>query len=164
MGGHDDTRAAYAQLCALEAERQNYMKLIAVALLISAGVIAQTKPMVLIRGDGSTTVSAVAVGPVASASASKHDQTIEMADQLRRHCPDVTLTVSATDQKADYILALNAVSGGFLIQSTFAQVILLRGSDKTVLWTGKGGISKAMKESCKAILSDWQVRTTAASK
>jgi hypothetical protein len=140
------------------------VKLIAVALLLSAVVVAQAKPIILIRGDGNTTVSAVAVGPVTSASASKHDQTIEMADQLRRHCPEVTLTVSATGQDFDYVLALNAISGGFLIQSTFAQVILLRGSDKTVLWTGKGGISKAMKESCKTILSDWRVRTTAASK
>lgn len=132
------------------------MKLAAAILTLSSALSAQTKPTVLIRGDGSTTISAVAIGPVASASASKHDQTIEMADQLRKHCPDVTLTVSATEQKVEYVLALNAISGGFLIQSTFAEVILLRGSDKTVLWTGKGSVAKAMKESCKAILSDWR--------
>jgi hypothetical protein len=141
------------------------MKIIVVVLLLSMALVAQTtKPVILIRGDGNTTVSAVAVGPVASATASKHDQTIEMADQLRKHCPDVTLKVSATDQKFDYALALNAITGGFVFQSTFAQVILLRGSDKTVLWTGKGSIGKVIKESCKAIRSDWQRSASAATK
>jgi len=108
----------------------------------------KNRPLVLISGNGN-------VAFVAGA-ASKHDQTIEMAEQLMKHCPEVTLTVSETDKKADYDLVLNRETIG-LFNEGESQIMLVRGSDKTVMNAiKKGTVAKAVKEGCRLILADWK--------
>jgi hypothetical protein len=131
----------------------------ALVLCCEATAAAQNQPgnkgpLVRISGTGDVTVSGGAVAVhgvgVASASASKHDQTIEMAQQLLKHCPEATLTV-AEDAKPNYELFLNRESLGD------SQIMLLRASDKTVLWaTSQDSVARAAKKACKAIFADWK--------
>lgn len=120
---------------------------------LSAPAFAQTKPrwpVVLIRGEGDVTATAL----FGTASVSKHDQTIELAQQLLKRCPEVVFTVK--DENPDYALFLNRADVGFFSDGT-SQIMLLRGSDHTVLFaTKKGSVSGAAKQGCKAILADWQ--------
>ena len=117
-------------------------------------------PLVYIRGNGSVTVSAsgVAIGPFAGASAStsRHDETMELAEHLFHKCPEISITVERSDPVPDYELFLNRESLGWF-NSGFSQIMLLRPSDKTVVYaTKKGKVSKAVHEACKAILTDWK--------
>lgn len=132
---------------------------LAVLLLCPSAALAQADhrtPTVLIRGNGNVVVSAAGIGVAASASASKHDQTIEMATQLLKHCREITLTL-AESEAPDYVLVLNREGGG-LFDLGDSQFMLLRGSDKTVLYANtKATVAKAMKEGCKVIMADWKV-------
>jgi hypothetical protein len=140
------------------------MKLLSILLLLTALAAAQShggensssgvsapprkQPFVLIRGNGNVTVSGGQV--------SKHDQTIEMAQQLMKHCPEITLIVGDPESKPDYELLLNREGYGFF-DSGESQIMLVRGTDKTVLWSvTKSTVARAVKQGCKAILSDWK--------
>jgi hypothetical protein len=113
-------------------------------------------PLVLISGHGNISFSGLSIGGIVGAStssASKHDQTMEMAQQLLKYCPEVTLTLKQSDPLPDYHLILNRESGE-------SQVMLVRGSDQTVLYANKKGtVARAVREGCKAILSDWRHST-----
>jgi hypothetical protein len=122
-------------------------------------------PRVFISGNGGITLTAsgVAVGPFAGASgsASKHDQTMEMAEKMLKKCPEITITVERADPN-DYELLLNRETIGWFNEG-LSQVMLLRASDKTVLYaTKKGTVAKAVREGCKAIMADWKQRTSSA--
>lgn len=107
------------------------------------------KPIVLIEGRGGASVSALAIGPFATASNSKHDQTIELAKQLLKHCPEITLRVARSpEDAADYELFLNRDGEN--------QIMLVRGSDQDVIFADdQARIKDAAKSGCRAILEDW---------
>ena len=130
-------------------------KLVASAILlvslVAAGQDARLKaPLVRISGSGGISVSGASFGPVSGASVSKHNQTFEMAQQMLKRCPDVTMTLKEQDPVPDYELMLNHEFGE-------SQILLLRGTDKTVLYAiDKPSVGRAVKEGCKAILADWK--------
>jgi hypothetical protein len=75
-----------------------------------------------------------------------------MAEQLLKHCPEVTLTLNS-EPTPDYELMLNRESWGI------AQILLVRDSDKNVLYAAaKPSLLKAVKEGCKAIMADWKLQ------
>lgn len=120
-------------------------------IAVAAQTPAKKTPVVMIVGNGNEIYTrAFGVG-----SSSKHDQTIEMAQQLLKHCPEVTLTIGE-EQKPDYELVLNREGGGFFDIGD-SQIMLVRGGSKEVLWaSAKGTVAKAVKEGCRQILSDWR--------
>lgn len=108
------------------------------------------QPLVLIHGDGATYHGVGSTG--------KHDETMEMARDLLKKCPEVSLTVKEADPTPDYILQLNRQEEhGFLISAAISQIMLLRGSDQAILYSEKKGtVAKAVREGCKAIMADWR--------
>lgn len=131
-------------------------------LLCAASTQAQEKskgPLVLINGNGNVTVTGGTAGnhglAVGGATTSKHDQTMEMAAQILKHCPEITITVKS-DATVDYQLLLNRESSGPL-GGGISQIMLLRGSDLTVLYvTSNGTVARTVRAGCKAILDDWK--------
>ena len=80
---------------------------------------------------------------------------MEMAQELLKHCPDITITLNI-DPAPDYALLLNRETLGIFGEGV-SQIMLVRGSDKNVLYANKKGtVSKAVRDGCKAILSDWK--------
>jgi hypothetical protein len=141
---------------------KNFLAVIALfasSLVAAQQTPARKAPLVLIQGSGNVNVSAGAVGggliAAGAGSVSKHDQTMEMAQQLLKRCPEIALTLGA-DQKPDYMLLLNREGGGFF-DSGESQIMLVRGSDKMVLYASKQTtVKKAMKDGCRAIIADWK--------
>ena len=130
-------------------------KLLLVLALLAVAAGAQdaprTKvPLVLISGSGGVSISAVSIGPVGNASASRHDQTFELAEQLLKSCPEVTLTLKEGDPAPDYELFLNHEFGQ-------SQILLVRGADKNIVFSAKKlSVEKAVKYGCKTIIADWK--------
>lgn len=130
---------------------------LAVLLLLCAAAVSQTTnpskgPLVFINGSGATSV----VAQLGQASVSKHDQTIEMAEQLSRHCPEITVTLKSAEPTPDYDLVLNRDSVG-LFDEGVSQFMLVRSSDQIVMYASKKGtVAKAMKDGCKVLLADWK--------
>jgi hypothetical protein len=127
------------------------------------------EPMVFINGSRNVSITGTAVGTrvfsAQGASVSKHDQTMEMAQQLLKSCPEVTLTLRESDPAPDYALLLNRDGGHGFFDSGISQFVLVRGSDQTILYANKKGtVAKAVKDGCKAILADWHQQNTAAAK
>jgi hypothetical protein len=127
----------------------------ALVVFSSLAAIAQQqtprKPIVLIEGHGGITSSAFAIGPFASASAGRHDQTVELARHLLKRCPDITLTVARPvgASEPDYVLYMN--------HDGQSQIMLMRASDATVLFaTTENRVKDAAISGCKAVLSDWK--------
>jgi hypothetical protein len=136
------------------------------ALLFSIAIHAQTPavaevrkgPTVLIRGNGGVTATGSTAFGLSSAQASKHDQTMEMAQQLLKHCPEITLVVDDVEAHPDYDLLLNREGLGWFDEG-ISQIMLVRARDKVVLYANKKStVAKASKDGCKHILADWKER------
>jgi hypothetical protein len=133
-------------------------------LLLSAIAVAQDTarskgPLVYISGNGGVTVSTSKLGAetvtVASPADAKHDQTMQMAEELLKHCSEITLTIENAG-KQDYELLLHRQQAGIGGDSQF---MIVRSSDKSIIYAQqKGSVSRAMKASCNAILSDWHLQ------
>jgi hypothetical protein len=123
--------------------------------LAAAGEKPKAKmPLVFIDGNGAINLGSASVG--------KHDETMEMARDLMKFCPEVSITVKEESESApDYELLLNRQEEhGFIARAAISQIMLLRGSDKVVLYSNKKGtVAKAVRDGCKAILADWKDRT-----
>ena len=129
-----------------------------VIALTAAAQIQPTKkrPVIFVNGSGAVSIQSLgfALAHVAAGSTaiSKHDQTIEMASQLMKNCP--AEIIIQTDARADYELYLNRETGGW--GTGVSQIILVRPSNHAVLHAGKQStVAKAMKEACKAVMTDW---------
>jgi len=119
------------------------------------------RPVVFVNGSGGVTIqsSGLALAHVAAGSTaiSKHDQTIEMTAQLMKKCPGVEIIIQP-DPRADYELYMNRDVGGW--GAGVSQIILVRPSDHAVLHAGKQHtVADAMKEACKAIMTDSKQRS-----
>lgn len=137
--------------------------IVLMSLLISlASAEDKSKPVLLIRGDGNITAnsSGGVVGGQHWASGygtthvNKHDQTMEMAQDLLQVCPNVETTL---DQAVtpDYYVALNRE--GYGSWDIGQSQIMLLNRLKTVLFvTKKGTVKNAVKAVCNAIMADWQ--------
>ena len=132
--------------------------LLSALLVFSAAVgFSQTQskgPTVFINGNGAISTSSKSGSDsvtVATPPDLKHDQTIQMAQELLKRCPQVSLTLERTVGLADYELLLHR-------QGTAAsQFMIVRGSDKAIVFANeKLSVASAMRASCKAILADWR--------
>jgi hypothetical protein len=121
--------------------------IIAVALLGLAHA-QQAHPVVFINGEGGTHVG--------NGSVAKHDETMEMARNLLKSCPEISIT---TDEATiDYSLLLNRQEEHF--GSAVSQVMVLR-PDKSVMFASKQGtVARAVRDGCRAIMSDWKQHRT----
>jgi hypothetical protein len=138
--------------------------------LIASIAAAQTPrskgPVVLLHGRGDVSVSSGSVAvPFAAESnttVSKNDPTIEMAQQLLKRCPEVTLVVKDSNVSPDYELVLDRTDGRAFSDGS-SEIMLLRATDKTVLYADKkSSIGKAVNGGCKAILADWKLQHSGA--
>ncbi len=83
------------------------------------------------------------------------DQSMEMAKDFEKTCPDVKVTIN--QQMADYTVLLNHIEHGF-VRDNQVQVADKNGD---VLKTKEGGgIKGGMKGACGLILSDWAQQAT----
>ncbi|MGB8063964.1 MAG: hypothetical protein WCF26_18870 [Candidatus Sulfotelmatobacter sp.] len=131
--------------------------LLALLLLSLTAFAQQHRPVVFISSDVSISTSATgfALGPVATAGASvsKDDKTTQVAHELMKSCPEISLTLS--DASPDYMLLVHHQPGYW---NAVNELMVLM-PDKSVLFaTGNKRNSRTVKDSCKAIMADWQKR------
>jgi hypothetical protein len=81
----------------------------------------------------------------------RRDQSIEMAKDFQKDCPEVR--VSVAQNNADYTLILNHIEVGF---SRDNQMEVANKSGDLLATREKGGIKGGVKEVCSIILADWQ--------
>lgn len=129
--------------------------LLALLLLSLPALAQQHRPLVFLSSDVSISTSATgfAIGPVATAGASvsKDDKTTEVAHELMKSCPEISLTLS--DTSPDYMLLVHHQPGYW--NAVNELMVLL--PDKSVLFaTSNKRNSRTAKDSCKAIIADWQ--------
>ncbi len=140
--------------------------LLLIAILASIAAIAQDQskpgPVVFIRGKAPVTqagggagvaVKGVVIGS-GSTSYGGDDETMIVASDLLKKCPDLSLTVNE-ETKPDYILLVNRSTASFF-SGAMNQFMLLR-RDKSVMYANEKGSSKgAAKDACKVIMADWK--------
>ena len=126
-------------------------------ILVMSCVLAHAQqPVVFFDGNGAEQDAARQ-----TKSVNRNDQTIELAQQLLKHCPEISLT-RKDDVMPDYSLLLNrGQEAGLLIRVALSEIMVLD-SDKNVIYAGKQGtLSKAARDGCKAILADWKTKRAA---
>jgi hypothetical protein len=123
------------------------------ALLLVAFAAAQTAnrngPVVFIGGEGSDPQSQRDVRHT-----SGDDQTMEVARVMMKSCPEIDVTRS--EQAADYFLLINRGKEYGLFANAVTQVMLLDPKQKVLYANKEGTVAKAVKDGCRAIMSDWQ--------
>ena len=117
--------------------------------MFAASAFAQTKPVVFISGEGNTSTQ--------NGITNKHDQTIEMAQDLLKSCPAVTITLS--DQLApDYFISLNREGYRTVFGEMGASQIMVLNAAKGIIYAGgRVSVGKAVKDACLAIALDWRI-------
>jgi hypothetical protein len=136
--------------------RISYFLFAAPLLVYSISAMGQG-PNVFIDGNGSEQEAARMTTTV-----HRDDQTMELARDLLKSCPDISIT-REENSSPDYFLLLNRGEerGGLRLASS--QVMLLDGQ-KNVLYSSKEGtVARAARDGCKAILVDWKKRRAAVS-
>ncbi len=81
----------------------------------------------------------------------RRDQSMEMAKDFEKNCPDVRITLN--QQMADYTVALNHIEHGFARDNQF-QVADRNGDLLTATKEG-GSIKNGVKRACSQIVADW---------
>jgi hypothetical protein len=137
--------------------------------LILAGALAvgpaalgqQAKPRVYINGTGNVDVqtnagvvggSGWAVGSSHS-TVGAHNQTMELAKDFPKQCPDVTVTLNGAD--ADYTVGMNHEAFHGLIHKNNQIMVANRRGDLVFSNTTRA-VSHSVNDSCAAILTDWK--------
>jgi hypothetical protein len=137
-----------------------FMKL-ALTTAIFFGTLLQAqqqpaRPLVFIDGNGSEPEAARETKHVR-----RDDQTMELARNLLKSCPEISITRDDNAQ-IDYSLLFNRGDEYGLFRNAVSQFMLLD-HEKNVLYSSKQGtVARAAKDGCKAILADWKKRRPAA--
>ncbi len=128
----------------------------AVILLGTSLGLAQSQtahPIVFIDGNGSEPEAARATQHI-----HRDDQTMELARNLLKACPEISITRKEDAAGLDYRLLFNRGDEYGLFKNAESQIMLLD-RDKNVLYSSKQGtVPRAAKDGCKAILADWKRR------
>jgi hypothetical protein len=142
----------------------------AIIALKSAGASDKVLAAVLHKSSALTAQDATAETAQAAASASSakprvfltaaskgtnqnadRDQSMEMAKDLERNCPDVMVSIS--QQNADYTIELNHIEVGWIRDN---QVQVANKDGDLISKTKEGGsIAGGMKHACNLIVADW---------
>lgn len=92
--------------------------------------------------------------------ASRRDQSMEMAKDFQKNCPDVKVTILQT--AADYTVILNHIEVGAFARDNQFQVANkegdMLGGVREKNGIKSGSINGGVKAACNVILSDWQAR------
>jgi hypothetical protein len=129
--------------------------LVLVALL-SARTYAQ-KPVALISGNGNVSIASNKTdGGLSQTTVSKHDQTMEMAQDFLQFCSTVAITLDQATTP-DYFVLLNRKGSPSLFGEIGQSQIMVLNRTKAVMFVAKKGTLKnAVKQACNTITSDWQ--------
>lgn len=143
------------------------LRLVTVGCLVVPGW-AQTKPIILIAGEGNLSVNSSGQGLAGAhggvgwaagtrqTAVNKHDQTMEMAQDFLQWCPAFEITVSQT-VTPDYFVGLNREGVPTAFGELGKSQIMVLNARKTVIFVGKKGtVKNAVKMACNAIAADWQ--------
>jgi hypothetical protein len=134
---------------------------LALAATASATIAQQNKPRVFINGSGSTDVrtNGSAVGGrfwaygSSRSTISAHDQTMELAKDFTKQCPDVTVTLNAT--AADYTVGMNHEAFHGVVHKNDQVMVTNRVGD-LVFSNATRAVSHSVNDSCSAIAADWK--------
>jgi len=140
-----------------------------VVLTLLAGVSgAQTKPVVLIIGNGNISVlstgqagggvvgGAVVGGSARQSTINKHDQTMEMAQDFLQSCPSIEVTLDG-NATADYIVQLNREGAPTMFGEVGKSQIMVLNAHKNPIFAGKKAtVKNAVKSACNSVTADWQ--------
>jgi hypothetical protein len=92
--------------------------------------------------------------------AARRDQSMEIAKDFQKNCPEVKVTILQT--AADYTVILNHIEVGAFARDNQFQVANKEGDMLTGVreksGIKSGSINGGVKAACNVILSDWQVR------
>jgi hypothetical protein len=117
------------------------MKVILTVLMLAAIVTAQDKPRVYLQSQSK-----------GNTWNSQRDQSIEMAKDFNKNCPDVRISV--LQNTADYTVILNHIEVGPFGRDNQMEVANKNGDLLTT--REKGGIKGGVKAVCQIILADWE--------
>jgi hypothetical protein len=138
------------------------VKTLAAVLILSVAGFAQqhdaapAHPLVFIDGNGSEPDAARNTPHV-----KRDDQTMELARNLLKFCPEVSITRDESAEGLDYLLLLNRGDEYGMFRNAVTQVMLLDAKKNVVYSSKQGTAARAAKDGCKAILADWQKRRNA---
>lgn len=149
--------------------KRDLWSVLSLVVAIAPFSFSQTKPVVLIAGSGNISINSTGqavggidggVGAAAGSrqtSVNKHDQTMEMAQDFLRDCPDVELTLSH-DMLPDYFVALNREGQATMFGEMGQSQIMVLNRRKSVIFvvSKKAKVSSAVRSACTAIAADWQ--------
>lgn len=111
------------------------------------------KPRVFISGDGNVSATGVRLTPnVSTGSAYKHDQTIELAKDFAKFCPQADATVK--EDGTDYAVKLNHEMDNrnqILVTTAAGKILMTDGHHAFKVRT----VADEVKEACTAIGADW---------
>jgi len=138
-------------------------------LFLSLPARGQTRPTVLIHGEGNISITSAGIGSagivgngtvIGSSShrstVNKHDQTMEMAQDFLRFCPSVELTLNA-GAPADYVVQLNREGSATIFgELGRSQIMVVNGLDSPIFVGKRATVENAVKSACDAIAADWQ--------
>jgi hypothetical protein len=117
------------------------MKVLLSVLMLAAMVSAQDKPRVFLQSQSK-----------GNTWNSQRDQSIEMAKDFTKNCPDVRISV--VQSAADYTVILNHIEVGPFGRDNQMEVANKNGD--LLATREKGGIKGGVKAVCQMILADWQ--------
>jgi hypothetical protein len=129
------------------------MKNLALCLLFVTSLASaqRARPLVFVDGNGSEREAARQTPHVR-----RDDQTMELARDLLKACPEISLTRNEESSDLDYTLLFNRGDEYGLFRVAQSQILLLD-RDKNIVYSSKQGtVSRAAKDGCKAILADWK--------
>ncbi|MFY9841858.1 MAG: hypothetical protein WCD02_10565 [Terriglobales bacterium] len=144
------------------------MNRILLALMLVGICSAQTKPVVLIQGNGNISIQstgqagagvvggAVVGGSAKQSTINKHDQTMEMAQNFLQSCPSIEVTLDG-NATADYIVELNREGTPTIFGEAGKSQIMVLNAHKTPIFVGKKAtVKNAVKSACNSVTADWQ--------
>lgn len=149
-----------------------FMKRIITMFVVLASIAvtsaAQTKPVVLIQGNGNISVQstgqagagvvggAVVGGSAKQSTINKHDQTMEMAQDFLQSCSSIEITVDGS-ATVDYIVELNREGAPTMFGELGKSQIMVLNARKSPIFVGKKAtVKNAVKSACNAVMADWQ--------
>jgi hypothetical protein len=129
---------------------------LAAGLVFSTGIFAQ-KPVVLISGSGNLSIDSNNAGAgLTQTTISKHDQTMEMAQDFLQFCSSSEITLDQATVP-DYFVFLNRKGSPSLFGEIGQSQIMVLNRKKSVIFVAKKGtVKNAVKHACNAVAEDWQ--------
>ena len=129
--------------------------ILVLAAILPTKVYAQ-KPVVLISGTGNVSIDSNNTGGFSQTTVSKHNQTMEMAQDFLQFCSSAEITLDQVSTP-DYFVLLNRKGSPSLLGEIGQSQIMVLNRRKSVIFVAKAGtVKNAVKHACNVIAADWQ--------